>query len=258
LRLTLLSVGAGQCAVVHSPGGKLLLFDCGASPGRELVRRTLAPYLKQMGRSRADSLYISHANSDHLNAAVDAVERLGIGEVYLTPYFAPHAADHPEAKVMLDAVRGERIIAAGHRAAVDEHTSLEVIWPAPGLPLLPNDSSMVVKVTCHGRSVLITGDVQSVGQRFLLREPGRLKCDVLVAPHHGSVEVTTGALLEACSARHVVSSNDSTLSQKQRRLEALLGELGGQPPLRTHQSGAVMVDIAPDGSVTARTFLGDR
>ena len=39
LRLTLLSVGAGQCAVVHTPSGDVLLFDAGASPGKDLVRR---------------------------------------------------------------------------------------------------------------------------------------------------------------------------------------------------------------------------
>lgn len=258
LRLTLLSVGAGQCAVVHTPSGKVLLFDAGASPGKDLVRRTLAPYLKQMGRWRATALYISHANADHFNAAAAAVERLGIGEVYLTPYFAPHAAEHPDAMALLDAVAGEQAIAAGHRVAVDEHTALEVLWPPPGLPLLPNDSSMVLRLTCHGRSILITGDIQEVAQRSLLRDPDRLKCDVLIAPHHGSTETTTRSFLGACSPQYALSSNDATLSQKQRKLEELIADIGAPPPLRTHERGAVMVDVAPDAGITTRTFRSGR
>src|SRR3989440_11250320 len=64
MRLTMLSVGAGQCAVMQLPSGKIVLIDAG-SQTPDLWRRCLSPFLKSQGLSRVDSIYLSHANYDH-------------------------------------------------------------------------------------------------------------------------------------------------------------------------------------------------
>ena len=72
LRLTMLSVGAGQCAVLQMPSVKIVLVDAGAQTP-DLWRRCVGPFLKSQGLSRIDSIYLSHANYDHFSAAADAV-----------------------------------------------------------------------------------------------------------------------------------------------------------------------------------------
>jgi competence protein ComEC len=105
-------------------------------------------------------------------------------------------------------------------------------------------------VTHAGRSVLFTGDIQNVPMLALLADPAALKADVLIAPHHGSAEPATKRFLEAVSPSHIVSSNDSTYSQKQRRFDTLVGPT---PHHRTDRAGAVTVTISPRG-IDVTTF----
>jgi competence protein ComEC len=87
---------------------------------------------------------------------------------------------------------------------------------------------------------------------LLASSPEALRCDVLVAPHHGSAEPSTASFLAAADPLYIVSSNDSTLSQKQRQFDELAGE---RPLLRTDRCGAVTVEIDRNGGVTVTPFI---
>jgi beta-lactamase superfamily II metal-dependent hydrolase len=86
----------------------------------------------------------------------------------------------------------------------------------------------------------------------LLTRPELLKCDVLVAPHHGSSELTTAEFLKATDAKIILASNDNTLTQKQRGFEKLIGE---QMLYRTNRCGAITVMIDKKGGIRTKTFL---
>ena len=74
---------------------------------------------------------------------------------------------------------------------------------------------------------------------------------MLIAPHHGSTEATTAAFIDAVNATYVLSSNDYTLSQKQRKLEPLCSS---RALLRTHAHGAITVTVDPVGNLDVATF----
>jgi len=63
-----------------------------------------------------------------------------------------------------------------------------------------------MRITCDGRSVLLTGDLDRTGQAELLTEPQKLKCDVLVLPHHGGWESTLPDFVRAAEPRVVLAS----------------------------------------------------
>jgi competence protein ComEC len=136
------------------------------------------------------------------------------------------------------------------RIQLDDDTAIQVLWPPPAMKLTPNDSSLVLRLTHKGRSVLFTGDIQNVPLLALLADPAALKADVLIAPHHGSSEPATKRFLDAVAPSQVVSSNDSTYSQKQRRFDALLGT---RPHHRTDRAGAVTLTISAAG-IDVATF----
>ena len=50
----------------------------------------------------------------------------------------------------------------------------------------PNNSSVVLRVSAGGRTLLLTGDVEVEAQDALLRTGVDLRADVLKVPHHGS------------------------------------------------------------------------
>jgi competence protein ComEC len=126
-----------------------------------------------------------------------------------------------------------------------------------GATFSANDSSQVLKLTCGGRSILFTGDVQQAALEALVRSTGgALRADVLVAPHHGSAEEATPAFLDAVGAATIVASSDRTPSRKQREFDALVAGRGtSRTLLRTGESGAITVRVGKDGVVRTETFL---
>ena len=254
-RVTLLSVGGGQCAVVHLPSGKTVVMDAGSASMSDVSRQVLSPYLKHHALRRIDAAYVSHANADHYNALAAGMERHPTARVRMTPYFRAHATGSGEATLLLEALKKPGVeveeIATGHLVDLDDGVKLEVLWPPVGRTLLPNDSSLVARLVIRGKVILFTGDIQERAMRVLLQSPEELKCDVLIAPHHGSAEASTKAFVEACGAKYVISSSDGTLSQKQRTFDELVGE---RKHLRTSRVGAVFIDVKKDGEVRVSSF----
>ena len=71
---------------------------------------------------------------------------------------------------------------------------------------LGNDSSCVLKVETHAGVLIITGDIESIGERTLLSEIPELQTDVVIVPHHGSATSSTPALVRSMNARYAVVS----------------------------------------------------
>ncbi|CAA9401754.1 MAG: hypothetical protein AVDCRST_MAG64-1743 [uncultured Phycisphaerae bacterium] len=258
LRVTLLAVGGGQCAVIEPPSGRVVLLDAGSNSLSDMVAKCLGPYLRYRGCTDVDSVVISHANYDHFSAAADVTAAYAAREVLTGAHFARHAQGNPPAEGLLRALdalqRPPRVLEPGQRLPLGRDTAIEVLWPPPDAApdLSANDVSLVLRLTHAGRTILFTGDIQDDAMRALLAEPGRLKADVLVAPHHGSSESLTARFVEAVDPSAVVSSNDRTLSRKQVDFESMTG---GRPLLRTHKAGAVTIEVGADGRVTVRPFV---
>jgi competence protein ComEC len=255
LTLTLMSVGAGQCAIVETPDGKVILIDAGSSTVNDLHRRCIEPYLRSKGRRNIDAVFVSHANLDHFSAVGDIVESGNLGALYVTPQFAAHSRSNYPAAVLLRRIGDKRVpihtTTAGQSIDLDTLTKLEVLWPHPSAAVLSaNNTSQVMRLTCHGRSILFTGDIQQPALERLSR--GRLAADIVIAPHHGSSEAATKAFLQAIGARWILASNDRTLSRKQKEFESLITS---QTLLRTHEGGAITVRVRKEGTLDVKPFL---
>ena len=90
---------------------------------------------------------------------------------------------------------------------MDERTHVETLWPPAGrTDLNLNDTSLVLRITCDGQSVLLTGDLARVGQSELARAPPAVRADVLVLPHHGAWHAPLPGFVSAVSPEIVVVS----------------------------------------------------
>jgi competence protein ComEC len=68
-----------------------------------------------------------------------------------------------------------------------------------------NNLSCVLKVAARGGAMLLTGDIEREAESALLeRNPGALRADVLLVPHHGSRTSSSAAFLAAVSPRTAV------------------------------------------------------
>jgi competence protein ComEC len=261
VRVTLLAVGAGQCAVIEPPGGRTVLVDAGASSLSDLLAKCLGPYLRRGRYTDVDTVLISHANTDHFSAVSDLVSGYDVREVLTAPGFARLAGGNPAtAQLLADLARAERPpreVAPGDRLPLGRDTALEILWPPKdsALALSANDASMVVRLTHAGKRILFTGDIQADAMRELLKRPQALQADVLIAPHHGSSEDTTEAFIRAAAPAFILSSNDRTLTGKQRRFDQITA---GMTVYRTHKFGAVTVTVDREGNLKVETFLDEK
>jgi competence protein ComEC len=256
VRITLLSVGAGQCAAIEPPGGRIFFFDAGSATLSDPLRTVIAPFLRHEGRSAIDGIYLSHGDLDHINAAGAMVERFGVGEVVASPFFQQHAADSSACRnllTILDHTRHmPRLITAGDRADLGGGATAEVLWPPAKCNFNSNESGVVLRMNFAGRTVLFPADIQSHAESELLKHPENLHADVLVAPHHGSSETTTPAFVRAINPKLIVSSDDRRLTSKQRAFEQMID---GRPLYRTGSSGAITIIIDRQGHVRVEPFL---
>jgi competence protein ComEC len=204
-RCAFLAVGHGGCAVIETPGGRVLLYDAGSIAGPDLTRRHIAPYLWSRGIRRIDEVILSHAGLDHFNGIPDLVDRFAVGRITCTPTFAQR--DLHAVRVALAAVerRGipTRVVSAGDRWEADG-LALEVLHPpADGPDGKENVRSLVLLLRHGGLSILLTGDLEEAGLTRVLAQPPR-QVDVMMAPHHGSAKANTPPLAGWASPRLVV------------------------------------------------------
>lgn len=210
LRAVVADVGHGCGIVVRSPTGRCMVFDAGRLGAPAAARRAVAGVLWSEGVSRIDVLAISHADADHINAVPELLDRFEVGTVVLPAAFL--ASESPTAVDLVRRLRERgipwRTLAAGESLALDPLCRVRALHPSPGpcgVGVPDNESGLVLAVEAAGRRFLLTGDLEGAAlQRFVRAAPER--CDVLVAPHHGSPTSLPADIAAATRPRVVVAS----------------------------------------------------
>lgn len=247
LRVTFLSVGEGDGAVVRFPGSRVMVIDAGGSYGGfDAGERIVAPYLWSQKIMRVDYIAMSHADLDHFG-----------GLDFIAMNFAPRAfwtngvgsLDVSYEKLMDDLVQHNVPI-----FRVTEKAPLRVVGGVAISSLnggadtarTPNNSSMVLRFGFGSTSILFTGDIESAGERALLANRDSLPSTILKVPHHGSRTSSTPAFVAAVHPAAAVIS-DGYLNHFHFPAPAVVERYRdtGAMILRTDLDGAVMLDATP-------------
>ncbi|MGH8013419.1 MAG: DNA internalization-related competence protein ComEC/Rec2 [Candidatus Binataceae bacterium] len=246
LRITFLSVGEGDAAVVRFPGGRVMLIDGGGSffgsfdPGERIV----APYLWSRRIMHVDYIALSHPDRDHFGGLIFIARNFSPSQFWTTGVTS-NDASYTE---LLDAIKQ----AGTHTQLVDANTPMLLIGGARVRCLGPpagdagenhNNTSMVLRMDYGHASFLFTGDLEAKGERELIESGADLSATVLKVPHHGSDTSSTQEFLKAIQPRVAVISLGY-----HNRFHFPAPEVVGRYKndgillLRTDQDGAVMAD----------------
>jgi competence protein ComEC len=257
VRITLLSVGAGQCGVVLLPSHHVVMIDAGSATVSDVSQRLVMPYLGDEGLGIIDKIILSHGDFSHISAAADLFRGYHQPQVMMSPHFQRQAFGNYPAQDLLATLMAAgcspAIAHRGDRLDLGGGVSINVLWPPADCDMNSNNCSLVLKLNFGGRSVLFPGDIQEPAQRALLKNPSGLKCDVLVAPHQGSAESTTPEFIRAVDPRTIVASSDRKLTHKQKDFDVLAT---GYPLYRTSRCGAIALTIDDQGHISVQTYLG--
>lgn len=188
-------VGQGDGFVVRLGPGEGLVIDTGPDP------EPIDSCLSRLGITRIPLLVLTHLHADHLEGVPGLLRGRQVGAVEIGPLDEP-AVEKQRLMSWLDTRRipvvraqlGEVRELAGVRWEVLDATARH------GTDSDPNNSSIVLRLTTHGVTVLFSGDLEGDAQRALLERGVDLRADVLKVPHHGSRKQDPG-FLDAVHAR---------------------------------------------------------
>lgn len=81
LRVTFLDVDQGDCVIIRTPSGKVIMIDAGDDT-KYAAEKYIIPYLEANDIKKIDYLVISHAHRDHLGGLLKIIPKYDIGAVY--------------------------------------------------------------------------------------------------------------------------------------------------------------------------------
>ncbi|MFT5302620.1 MAG: competence protein ComEC, partial [Mariniblastus sp.] len=255
LKCTVIDVGHGSSVLLELPGGKHVLYDCGSFGAAEYGARNIAGVLWSQRIKHLDAVILSHADVDHFNALPFLIEKFSIETVYATPHmFSNHS---PAAVAMFESLRQHGVeieqVSSGDSILNSALVSIQVLSPTVSrIPGNDNANSLVVLLECHGRKLLLPGDLEREGLRRLFEYPP-IDCDILMAAHHGSQNSQPEDFMAWATPEYVAISGGS-----QRVSEDAVTRFQGdhRRVLRTDQDGAIRFTIDRD-NIQAEFWSGE-
>jgi competence protein ComEC len=208
LRVTFLSVGQGDAAIVELPRGGVLAIDGGGFPGDfDPGERLIAPFLRSRKIRHVEVLALSHPQLDHYGGLAYLAEHFGPREFWSNGSWS-EAAGFERLRAVL-ARHGTRsvVLASGARRRLGNDVLLEVLHPDRRDDLGVNDASLVLRLTYGETSVLFTGDIEQRAEREMLARGATMRSDVLKVPHHGSATSSTSRWLATVAPTIAVISS---------------------------------------------------
>ena len=260
LRVTVLDVGQGQCVVIQDPSGRAALVDGGSLDGREradIGAAVIVPALRSLGVSRLDYVVVTSPDDDHCNGLRRVLREIPVGAFVDGP-----RAGHKASGELWDEL-GQAELENVRREA--ERQNVPVIVPRAGdvLPLgegrlrvlnpqLPlsasqNDNSLALRFEWNGRRVLVGSELESAGEKRLVRRAVPLGCDVLLLSRHGAGTSSSREWLRA-SAPGAAIVSCGRFNRLNVPSPSVLRELGARkiPLFRTDLDGALSIECDAD------------
>ena len=235
-RIYFLDVGQGDCALIRTRAGDILI-----DAGPESAQDALCLRLRQLGVKEIALAIFTHPDEDHVGGADGVLAQIPVREVWLPM----REMDNPSAARMEMAIEENGATRKDVRA--NEVITIGDVIVATLAPMAdatndPNDNSIVVRVTCGNVGMLFMGDASAKVEKQLVETYGEvhLSAQLYKVGHHGSSTSNIEEFLSVVNPQYAVicSSIDNSY-----------GHPHGVVVERLQNIGATVLMTATDGEV---------
>lgn len=182
------NVGQGNMQVIIFPDNYVIVYDCNITEENE---KDVFGYLERiMPKKNIDFFVNSHREADHMSGIKRLNEKYPIKELLDTEVSAN--TETPEYKEYMEFRRtlGSNVYVAKPYQHFVAKPCVKILNGARDGLNDPNTQSIVLHIDYNGSSVLLTGDTDAqTWKDFIIPEQGdKVKANVLLASHHGSIK----------------------------------------------------------------------
>lgn len=252
VRVTFLDVGQGDSAVIELSKGEVVLIDGGATYERfDMGRSVVAPFLWNRGIRTIDHVIATHPQLDHVGGLAWILAHVQVGQVWTNGVSRSEEFWRKIERALAQRHLTAKVAEQGLRMVEDGDCAMAVLNPPPGRdassagkqPSL-NNLSVVTELTCGGRRMLFTGDIEREGLARMAQSGHLRHIDLLKVPHHGALSsldrgwlniVQPDVAVVSASRRNPYGHPASEVLAAYQSLETQLW--------RTDQDGAVWAEL---------------
>lgn len=189
-------------AILLRCGGETMLVDC-ATQG-QAVR--ILNMCKQLGITHIDKVINTHPHEDHIGGFRDLIKEVTVDELWIC--FPADYNEHITKAVGYAEKAGipVRTYADGDTFTLGDATI--DVWKLEGSKSELNDCSAQFYITYGERTLLMTADLETPGQKKYVELKGEaLKADIIKYPHHG-IDKLNADYMAAVSPLFLVVTNN--------------------------------------------------
>lgn len=240
LNIHFLDVHQGTSVLLESDG-HYALYDGGDSDRSSFV----VAYLKDQGIESLDYVIASHYDADHISGLIGVLNVFDVDTILGPNYVEDTKIYYSFMNKISSKDKNVTYAYAGDRYTLGSVT-LEILAPAD-IHADPNENSIVLRVVCGEKSLLLTGDAGLESETAMLGTSHELSADILVAGHHGSEHSTSDAFLDEVAPEYVVISCGKGNSYGHPSIE-LMDKIKskGIRIFRTDLQGTILASIVSD------------
>ena len=241
---------AGDCAVVTSPDGCVMVIDAGEpTAARDIFRA-----LDAMGIKAIDMLVASHPHIDHVGGMAALINRYEVKAAYTS--FVDY--DTSYTRDFLSALKKNNVpltrLRRGDTLQFGDAVQISILSPGGNIEYYDkypesstqfiNDLSLVMILEYRGTKMLFSGDLYSLGEKAVLALGDDLEADVFKVNHHGDDTSSGKAWRMAVSPQVAVITHNA------------LADL--RIPRKFEEEGALVLHTFMNGSIRVSSPGGGR
>lgn len=262
ISVTSIDVSQGDGSVILWEGN-VVMIDGGSLDVSKLYEYRIKPYFKSMGIRHINTVFISHADTDHISGILECLQSMPAldqtstlemknyeGEISIGQLIVPQLPAEDENMAELIQLAKEKHVEILYMNEGEEYQYQDMTFTC----LHPdydyessdrNNSSMVLLVSYQGFEGMFTGDIDSTVEQIISAKYGELirslSIDVIKIPHHGSRFSSCSEFLSLVSPEVAVISagKNNKFGHPHKETIERLEEIGCEVHI-TKEEGAVV------------------